>query len=55
MTNRISDMIQEHIINCYDDMPQIRIRSIDKDENYVKDTGNSFICKKCKKTILEYE
>lgn len=53
MSNEIDDKIQEHIFSCYDELFAFEL-FIDK-ENYLEDTGNSFICKKCKEVILNYE
>jgi len=46
MSNKLNDELQEHINKCF---------NLDSEDDFIIDTGNSFICKNCKKVILEYE
>jgi len=51
MSNKLNDELQEHINKCFN-LDNITFKS---EDDFIIDTGNSFICKNCKKVILEYE
>jgi hypothetical protein len=52
MSNPVNDELSEHIISCYDRQEMDSL--FKKDDTGHIDTGNSFICKKCKEVILNY-
>ena len=54
MSNPLTDELYEHINECFN-LDNITFKSQVSEDDFVIDTGNSFICKNCKKVILKYE